>query len=103
MSAIEDSAIALYRAHTARKEARKALLDYHRERGGCESGEPTSCFHYQPVEIGGGNGNLLPFEDWCEVCRGSQPLWLAYRAACAKQQGALRGLMTRCKSAGDRS
>ena len=82
---VSQAAFAFYRARLKQRETKMALRIYREQHGACplydngyhrdgRDGRP-SCF--QTSE---------PMSEWCEVCRGSQPLWEARRQA-AKDAG----------------
>ncbi len=94
------AARSLYEARAARTAAKEALVAYRTAHGECVLRElridhqagigPTDCFKVNRYSF---NAPSLPIEHWCEVCRNSQPLWEAYRAAATRQAAALRSFM----------
>lgn len=76
----------LYRARRDRAEAKKKLVAYREEHGSCDGpnhDEPPcyrGAYEHDPSE-------------WCEVCRGSQPLWVSYRRGANQCGVELRALM----------
>lgn len=92
MSQIEAAAIAYDKARQRRYTARRALLNYRQLYGSCDGPNmPYRGVCYQ--ERG------LPMEDWCEVCQGSQPLWLEKKAAAVEVGKTLRRLTYLCRKA----
>lgn len=78
--AIVSAAVDWHIARAANKACRAALLAYRREHGGCLLTDPNDyipavrpadpCYRIE-----------LPISEWCAVCLGSQPLWLACKGA----------------------
>jgi hypothetical protein len=93
-AAIAETALALFAARQDRKRLFCVLTAYRVKHGVCEghsrSDEDGSPCYYV---------RALPFDQWCDVCQGAQPLWLAYRKASDRCGAEMRSLMSRCNRA----
>jgi len=83
------NALALYAAREKWRLTRGNLLQYRIEVGKCDghNHEEGPCY-YQ---------HRLAFPDWCDVCQGAQPLWLAYQVASRQAGVALQNLLRLCR------
>lgn len=90
MSAIEKAAKRLFAARLVSSQAKFCLQQYRQEHGGCiyppESGRSNCYLQWQ-----------LPKARWCEVCRGSEPIYQARKKAAIEVATAMRALMHLCK------
>lgn len=91
MSDIEAAALAYTEARKRRLQSKQALRDYRYEYGSCEGNMPYRGICYTET--------CLPFEEWCDICRGSQPLWLERKAAAVEVGKTLRRLTYLCRKA----
>lgn len=92
MSALEQAALDFAKARLERKQAKRALQSwfaYHwsmNESYPCEHGE-VGCFRTCNEQ-----GEEIPKDEWCDLCKERQPLYDAYQQAQHKQGVALRRL-----------
>ena len=84
---------ALHRAQAAHRAAKAALKAYREAHGGCVR-EPNDNACYKRGVFRYFEDVRLPIAEWCEACRGSQPLWEAYRKA-ARARGVAQKAFTR--------
>ena len=88
---LTDVAMRYCEARLRRQAAKLALLEYRKAHGSCseQSSDATpwrgACDRSRRLE-------------WCEVCKGSHPLWLAYRNAATTQGKELAALMRTYKA-----
>lgn len=96
----EEAARRLYGAVQAHREAKATLRKYREERGSCEwvleaqspeDERTVECYRREPYDPG--LQYDPPEPTWCDVCKDSQPLWEAYRAAAVTRGAALRTFM----------
>lgn len=99
VSAIEHAARELVAARARRAAAKKALLAYRQEHGGCENNDD------EQHDVGDHRGNCyqrypsLPLDRRCDVCQGSEPLWQARTRAATDVGAAMRRLTRLCNKA----
>jgi hypothetical protein len=87
--AVVDAAMRWSIARQARIDTRKALQAYRAEMGSCEPDDRgVPCYYIRGLAL----------DNWCDVCKGSQPLWLAWRKAAREHGAALRSIAARCTS-----
>lgn len=92
MTELEQAAIDLYKARMKRDKTKKVLREYREEYGSCKMEIPVygvqECYREQKPE-----------DQWCEVCQGSQPLYLERKEAGNKVASSMRRLMNLCSKA----
>ena len=105
---IEIAALRFYHARVKKRDAKAALKAYRLDNGACISGgimragirtrdgDEGPCWSDAHAIYPFG---IMPRDEWCEVCLGSQPLWEHYRKMNTEAQAALRRLMHLCKKA----
>ena len=105
MIMIETAALAWYLAKKRREETLAALRAYWAEHGTCKvagddyGGEVPSL--RGPCYQQAGSYWHLDVAEWCDVCRGSQPLYVARRKAAQAVGVALKALNRACNAAAE--
>lgn len=102
---IETMALALYDARQEKAAAKQAMRDYYAQHPrGCEwAWESRGEYEqdgrcYERTTVTSLNGHIaFPIEEWCETCKGSEPLYLRWKRAHIAATSAMRNLMAACK------